>query len=211
MNRKLDIYCADPGSIPKGNFGWAGSFEDETERSSRRIDDLAAAISKSLREGRRVALGFECPLFIPTRDMPDRLLEARRGEGNRAWSAGAAPCAMAAGLAELTWVLRTIRDESGEVPPAFLSWSTFAWASFGLLIWEAFVTGPAKSDSHEGDALIAVQSFRRQLPSPQACINGGTGLSLAGAALLATGWSTDQKLLREPCLVVGAIAPTRGL
>lgn len=205
MNMTLDIYCIDPGSIPGGNFGWAGSDYNGREWPAKNIEGLAESITSSLKGGHKVALGVECPLFLPVRESPEALAVARSGEGGHPWSAGAGPYAMTTGLCQLLWTLGRVQARLDSAPPpAFLSWSHFCWAPAGLLLWEAFVVGAMKSQSHAGDALAAVRSFRRQLPSPRSRIAPEATFSLGGAALLAAGWSSNIALLREPCLVIEA-------
>lgn len=45
------------------------------------MPDLALAVASDLREGKAVAMGFECPLFVPLADLPVDLTRARPGEG----------------------------------------------------------------------------------------------------------------------------------
>src|SRR5258708_25174372 len=101
---ELTIACADIGSIRKGRFGWA--LRDYPEDLAARDDDNDIAvfvreISQRLRDGRPVALGFECPLFVPLPEDPVELTRARKGEGNRAWCARAGAGALATGLTEV--------------------------------------------------------------------------------------------------------------
>ena len=58
---------------------------DGGESSGKDIRRLAAFVARSLAAEEKVALGFECPLWIPpVADEPCRLTRARQGEGNRA-------------------------------------------------------------------------------------------------------------------------------
>jgi hypothetical protein len=90
----LAIYCADIGSVPRGRFGWSRNEPSETtletHRGGTEILDLVNAVGDDLAAGRPVALGFECPLFVPVPVEPLRLGKARPGDGNRSWSAGRA-------------------------------------------------------------------------------------------------------------------------
>ncbi len=78
----------------------------------------------------------------------------------------------------------------------FLDWEAFTQAPLGLFLWEAFVTGHAKGETHTADAEIAVRCFTRHLPDITAAnaIEETSVYSLIGAALLRTGWSTDLAL-----------------
>ena len=204
----MTICCADIGSVAKGNFGWAGlSGEPDREESyGSDIAELAAFVVRGLAAEEKVSLGFECPLWIPVAHEPCSLTRARTGEGSRAWSAAAGSGSLATGLAEVAWILDRIRQQS-EDTEAFLDWSRFQRSQSGLFIWEAFVTGSAKTGSHSLDAMAAVNAFRLALPDPKrknAVKPDPPTRSLIGGALLWAGWSTDIQLLRTPSLVIRA-------
>lgn len=213
----LAVYCADIGSVRNGKFGWAVVC-DTQQRCGRNIEELVDDVVQSLTAGYRVALGFECPLWVPVSDDPAGLTNGRAVDGNRPWSAGAGTSALAAGLTETAWILREMhrRSRHGRVslPAAHLEWHEFVDAHDGIFLWEAFVTGEAKyagadHDQHIADALTACREFAERLPDPAA--DSVTEpphevRSLIGAALLWSGWSEDLSLLRARCLVV---RPTR--
>ncbi|MBW3565424.1 MAG: hypothetical protein KY459_11920 [Acidobacteria bacterium] len=206
---KLTVVCADVGSVKAGNFGWAiRDIESDSVREVEHgsIGAMAGAVAEALDRERKVALGFECPLFIPLRDDPMMLNRARNGEGNRAWCAGAGSGALATGIVQVSWALRAIRQRIGPRVDAFLSWTEFRESETGLFLWEAFVSRDAKADTHEGDAAIAVDAFIRALPHPDAAnaIREVDVVSLVGAAMLRTGWSKDPELLARSCLVIRA-------
>lgn len=78
----------------------------------------------------------------------------------------------------------------------------------GYFVWEAFVTGEAKSKCqdktkrHIDDARRACDEFIERLPDPTSeCVEEPTEpiRSLIGGALL---WSDEPALLRTGCLVV---------
>lgn len=197
------MYCADIGSVARGHFGWARSEEQGEVRSRHggtEIVDLVEAVAADLGGGRAVALGFECPLFVPVTEQPLRLGAARAGEGNRSWSAGAGAGSLVTGLVQVTWVLSELHKR---VPaaPFYLEWPTFEGAGSGLLLWEAFVTDQAKGDSHVDDATIAALAFREQIRA-QSAVSAERPLSLVGVALLWGGWSTDLSLLHSVCVVI---------
>jgi hypothetical protein len=210
----LSIACADVGSEAKGNFGWAvcdlpGALEVVPDSGSIRA--FADAISERLRSGRSVALGFERPLFVPLRDEPSELMRARAGEKNRPWSAGAGCGSLATGLVQAAWVLDRVRRALPTEPHAYFRWSDFQQRAGGLFLWEAFVSGPSKSDSHHGDAGLAVMAFISALPNPTVAnvIAEPTVYSLIGAALLRTGWSLPVSVLSESCLVLPVLHEPR--
>ena len=49
------------------------------------VDDMVV----SLADGIKVALGFECPLWVPVPEEASALTAGRVVDGNKAWSAGA--------------------------------------------------------------------------------------------------------------------------
>ena len=197
------ICCADIGSIKERKFGWA-SDPIARNRNAGRIDELSSFVVEMLGMDRRVALGFECPLWVPIPDEPSKLGSKRSDEGKYPWAAGAGASTLAIGLAEIAWILIEIRRQAPGVA-AFLDWKDFERAHDGLFVWEAFVAGEVKTDSHEGDAQIAVDAFKEALPDPRqrnALVPGRRTLSLIGGALLWSGWLKDLELLSEPCIVI---------
>jgi hypothetical protein len=209
MNQVI-VFCADIGSIKKGNFAWARGVAIDngfTEVYSKKdIHELVAAVAEDINAGSSVAMGFECPLFVPITDDPAMLTSARNGEGNRAWCAGAGAGALATGLTEIVWILKELRKQTSIIVPAFINWSDFYKAGNGLFLWEAFVSGEAKGTDDLADAEKAVRSFIGALPNIQDinAISEPNVHYLIGAALLRTGWSKDLSLLGAPCVVIKA-------
>ena len=211
----LAIYCADIGSIKRDNFGWAVVHGDR-QRGGKEIGELVDDVVGSLAAGIKVALGFECPLWVPVPNNPSGLTDARVVDGNKPWSAGAGASALAAGLTETAWILcdtrRCLKDGGVPPPSRYLDWEEFTRADTGIFLWEAFVTGAAKAtagdtdkDQHVADALTACKAFAARLPGPAAGSPSEPPRavrSLIGAAVLWSGWSQDLDLLRARCLVV---------
>lgn len=109
----MTICCADIGSVKRKEFGWAAvSGPDRKEDSGSCIVEFAEFVARELEAGAKVSLGFECPLWIPVAEEPCELTRARGGEGNRPWSAGAGSGSLATGLAEVSWILDRIRQET---------------------------------------------------------------------------------------------------
>jgi hypothetical protein len=209
--QQLAVYCADVGSIRQGNFGWAReevpAREIERHRGGTEILGLVDAVVKDLAAGVPVALGFECPLFVPVPENALALGAARPGEGMRPWSAGAGTGALTTGLVQAAWVLTELRNRRPN-DGFFLDWTAFETAGAGLFLWEAFVTEKAKAVTHVDDATIAVACFTAALPEPgrASAVTAERPLSLVGAAAVWAGWSDDIELLRTPCLVLKATA-----
>ena len=102
----LAIFCADVGSIKAKKFGWAASIPPSNDLiQGESIEDFADLICDGIKKDYRIAVGFECPLFVPMRENPVFVNSSRKGEGNRSWSAGAGTGALATGLVEVLWVL----------------------------------------------------------------------------------------------------------
>jgi hypothetical protein len=213
QNAMLDrtaIYCADVGSVAARRFGWASIGPDGTHGGTD-MQQLATAVAESLRSGRSVALGFECPLFVPLAHEPDALTTSREGEGNRAWCAGAGAGALTTGLVQVVWILREIRRMTPVGCNATLDWDEFSQGRASLFLWEAFVSAASKRHNHVADAQAAAEAFKTALsePTPTSAITAGPETySLIGAALLRSGWSGDQSLLQRGCLVVRATPNT---
>jgi hypothetical protein len=204
--RSLAIYCADVGSIQEGNFAWARGERRAAIRITHTGEDIAGLAERIVLDfdaGQRVALGFECPLFLPVRDEPDRLTCQRNGEHGRPWSVHAGAQVLVMGLAQTIWLLRTVRRP--RIRP-FLEWEAFTRAGKGLFLWEAFVL--SRGRSHEKVAVSAVKLFARRVASIGAATELRTDMrenmvqSLIGAALLRTRWSHDLSLLEIPCVVI---------
>ena len=203
----LSILCADVGSVVQNNFAWAaGSGKSSTVDTDTSIENFAERIAEDLRSGIRVAVGFECPLFVPVRDKPSTLTRGRNGEGNRPWSAGAGAAALCTGLVEMVWVFRQVRTALGESASCTFDWKRFTAGDARLFLWEAFVSGQQKRQNHEADARAAVDAFRHALPDPSRAnkIDERDVLSLVGVALMRAGWPMDQDSLSRPCLVIRA-------
>lgn len=209
----LAVYAVDVGSIPRKRLGWAradlpaGRVDPDAQETE--IELLVDAVAGDLAAGRPVALGFECPLYVPVPADASLLGKSRKGDANRSWSAAAGSGAMATGIVQAAWTLRALRRE---IPAAraHLRWTDFVSAGQGLFLWEAFVTGPAKAKdlSHHGDAAVAVERFCKLLPDPTRAdeVSADNPFSLIAAAALWSGWLEDAEQLRNSCLVVKARA-----
>lgn len=204
------VWVADVGSVKRNRFGWCRAESKDNHNSGADIDTFSKGIAEDLSTGMSVALGFECPLFVPVTDDPIYLTSARQGEGSRSWSAGAGCGALATGLTETVWIFENIRRlVHVKVRPTF-NWEQFTMGRANLFIWEAFVTGKAKARTDDGeradmgDAMIAARTFwDRHLNIIQAnCVTAQNPYSLVGAALLRSGLIQDIKILSEPCVVI---------
>lgn len=85
----LVVWSVDIGSVSQNHLGWCRAATAQNFQSGTEIIKLADDVARDLSAGRQVALGFECPLFVPISKNPVDLTKARQGEKDRAWSAGA--------------------------------------------------------------------------------------------------------------------------
>lgn len=202
------IWCADIGSISKNRFGWCrGTTQANSSLvTGSSIQDFAEGIAKDLSKGYKIALGFECPLFVPVTDNPQNLTSSRKGEGDRPWSAGAGCGALATGLTETAWILNKIRELTETEINVTLSWEEFMSKSFNLFIWEAFVSKSSKVSTHSGDAEVAVKAFISHYPYiVQAnAVTVENPYNLIGGALLRTKLTSDIGMLSQACVVIKA-------
>lgn len=216
FNSNIVVWVADVGSIAKGNFGWCRTPPQEKRAWDKRNDigAFAEGIAEDLLEGKRIALGFECPLFVPVAEMAQNLTKARKADSSLAWSAGTGATALVVGLVEYIWVFERIKEnlESAQkrVQPTF-DWTEFNFGKANLFIWEAFVSGDkkskSKSDPHVKDAAIAAGTFWSNYPNiveadSERAQNSYSYFSLVGAALLRSGLVKDLSILSEPCIVI---------
>lgn len=165
------------------NCGWATSDGDIGEGS---LQPLISRIAMELDKG-PVALGFEAPLYVPVRkNFPD-LTKARKGEGQRAWSAAAGAQVTAIVLPLLRWTLDQIFSATKTPVSPTTNLTRLTKEPGELLLWEAFVSSSAKGESHSDDAARAVAAFMYKvndgadsdLPTEQT-----TYINLASAVLL---------------------------
>lgn len=202
----MEVVCADVGSVKRGNFGWFARLSDGTEQKGSDIHELAEFVAALLIDRKRVAMGFEAPMYVPLRDDVLTLTSKRRGETNANWIGGPGASVLATGLVQVPWFLSSVRDKLRRPGRATLDWADFQSGAAELFLWEAFVSGASKGGSHIEDAEIAVGAFLRALPNPGSDteFSDPKVLSLLGVFLLRTGWRGDVSVLSERCLVVKA-------
>ncbi|MCZ7645593.1 MAG: hypothetical protein M5U26_09955 [Planctomycetota bacterium] len=212
MSATLDfsVYCADVGRVApqpaKNKFAWTGWRASAAGRevlSGRYPEELAEAVTADLGRGTKVALGFECPLFVPLDADHYSITKGRAGEGRRPWSAGGGASALAAGLAEVTWILLRIKEQmirkNWSAPPVYLEAEEFQTTSRGLLLWEAFLSEQPEEIADAQIAERAVYAFSSAWPNLDAgdpfAAEERPVFSVAGAAILRAGFSDDVGLL----------------
>lgn len=171
-------------------------------------------------QGTPLALGFECPCFVPVREDEEAVLRQRRGEHGKAFSAAAGAFVLVDGLVESAWVLDRLGDRgvTATVDPA-------RWPEpHGVLLWEAFVSGAGKGgpDSRAvssgwlptrvrrdvRDAATAVVAFARKgrprVDHSDIDTDGAAAFNTLAAAALRAGLSSDTAELSCPSYAVKA-------
>lgn len=209
---KLFVLCVDVGGPEK--IGWANS--DGGDGTGADLGYALDRLSGHLSDGGMVALGFEAPIWTPTRTDLARITSRRGGVEttyNRAWSAGAGAGALGAALALMPWCLTRIAKNAGPVV-ATVDLQRFR-ESGGLFLWEAFVSGAMKvvGTSHHDDARLACQAFVTRWPDLISDIPAEPAMNHAVSSALAAGLSINPNELVLPALVIGvtsrtAIVPT---
>jgi len=205
--QKPFILCIDVGGPKK--IGWADA--DGRDGTGDDLGEALNYISEHLRDGGRLALGLEAPIWTPTR-MDLKEITSRRGgietDHNRAWSAAAGACALAAALALMPWCLARIARDAGPVA-ATADFQRFQERG-GLFLWEAFVSGKMKTvgTSHHDDARLACEEFDKRWPNLTSDIQEEPSINHAVSSAMAVGLSIDSKELVLPALVVGIAVRT---
>lgn len=87
-SKQIAIFCVDVGA--QRNFGWT-SLADGPALQGCDIESLLKELVVATHKGFPIAIGFECPLFIPCPSKHGFLGKGRQGEMGRPWGAGAGP------------------------------------------------------------------------------------------------------------------------
>jgi hypothetical protein len=209
---RLQVFCADVGSIARDRFAWARripSTDDEEVHRPESIESLASSVVAVLRRGEPVALGFEAPMFVPVPEATALLGKARPCDApSPSWSSNVGASVLATAMVQVPWILRYIHESVSDLA-VHVRWPPFAEQRGGLLLWEAFVSGAAKGETHEDDARIGVQAFCDQLPNPgdDTAEQTERPFSLLGAAAIWAGFDLAPTETRGACLLVRASPP----
>lgn len=201
------VYAVDVGSITeeKNNFAWARKEAGQDDiHSDTDIKKLIEIMTRDFKEGHKISLGFECPLFIPVQPVTKvtDFAESRQGEGARPWSAGAGPCSLTTGLVEYLWLFQQVyclNEQGVTIKPTFDRNLFSKKGDYNLFLWEAFITGTIP---HTEVAQQAIQAYERGGDTLIDLREGQKPFSLIAAALLWAGFDT-QKMLSQKCVVYG--------
>jgi hypothetical protein len=213
------VYACDIGSTrherskdPK--FAWVRVTPDRSPIAigSHSIESLVNYLGKDLRAGFSIAIGFEAPLFFPVPIRSDKLSKARQGEGDRPFSAQIGLAVAALALHQTAWILVKLKEAPQldcQFTLDYQDWPPPPGRQV-IFCWEAFVSGPAHSDTDLADAATAAMEFclhEGSLASANAIEKVERPFSLIGAAALWSGWVEDVQFLHKPTLVIKPEAP----
>jgi hypothetical protein len=154
------------------------------------LDACIDALARALTEG-PLALGFKASTFVPMRlsHVCPGVCTAGPASSNRVI---------------VPYVLSKLRS----MVPAGIATLDMPISLPGRLLLFAFVTNQQKlhREGNVEEALKAVAAFQRHVndPASESAIahEGFETFSLLGAMLLRTGWTSNQSILRQPCLLV---------
>ncbi|WP_160310613.1 hypothetical protein [Azospirillum thiophilum] len=205
----MHVAVVDIGSPEKKNLGWAIEGPSLSD-SGGDVDRFIERSGEVMRTG-PLALGFEAPMYVPMRDLPEYLTRGRSGEANRPFSAGAGCGALVTGLVVVPYILAGLL-KACPFATASLDWTTLPTRPGEVFLFEAFVSGVGRKGSvttvdHVADARAALHRFQAKAagPAPMTSdLGDSVCLNLLGAALLRTGWPVGVGVLSQPCLVVRA-------
>ena len=216
------IYAVDVGA-PGNGLAWArlAPHLESIPRGSTDFELFLDLIARDLRAGLPVALGFEAPLFLPVAAAIGDLTRARRNEPGP-WSFGPGAYVTTISIPLMALTLRHVRSEIDPPPRVILDAEQWLAPDSNLLLWEAFVWGPAHAREPNAaglrvdiqDAATAVRAFvawesRDSLESHQATsVTATDPISLVGAAVIWAGLDTDSELLHQQTIV---LRPTRAM
>ncbi len=213
--KDIVIACVDIGSPQQGNVGYSiwlnGTQHFPVQNTPCPVNDRAIAfvdcLANLIRQNYRIALGFECPLFVPRRDNFDKLSKQRVGETgiavavkySKSWSASAGVCSLGIGIPIADWILKKLKAKN-ELIIATVDWNAFQLnePKPNLFLWEAFSIPSAENrengeSSHDADARLAVKEFMKLIEDPPRGVEtivppeGEDCISLIGLSILRNG------------------------
>jgi hypothetical protein len=212
------VACLDVGSPKEGNVGWA-ILHGTGGGTGGDLHAFVNALAGHLVAGRTVAVGFECPLYVPKRADPAAMTNCRVGEKGLNWCGGPGASVLATGLAQVNWCLARIAEQAPGIQGT-TRWDDLTDRRAHLYCWEAFITSRAgveialEDDNriplHEQDALCGALAFLRAIAhggAPASDLGDEAAVSLVGLHLLETRLATDTSLLSEPCAVLKVRKP----
>ena len=198
------VAAVDVGSPKKIGLAIRHRGKPEFSGGVDTLDEFVGQIGEALSIG-PVALGFECPCFLPLREDAMSITKQRCGEKGKPWSAGAGATTAALAAPVAGHVLWKIRSAAPNARPTFdFAKRLKEWGRMDLLLFEGFVSGGAKGDSDKEDAQITVAEFEKRAGvwPPESDISENRVINLLASALIAAGWDIDKSMVASPCFVV---------
>lgn len=142
----MKIYAVDIGSelSSKGrkNFAWACSDGRHGTTLSDFSDHLLSDLSSSF----QISIGFECPLYFDAFD--EKVNRQRLIDNGSSWTSSVGATSFATGLSQIYWILNSIVTANANVNIKILTDRNAIDDTVDIYIWEAFVTGAAKSEAN---------------------------------------------------------------
>jgi len=212
---EIVVACLDVGSVKRNSVGWA-VIKGERANVGSSLVEFVDLIVSHLNSGEKVALGFECPLYLPCRTVPEELTSKRINENYLTWSGGPGPGVLATGLVQVRWLLNIISVRASNTR-ATTRWYEFKDDGRNLFVWEAFITskdgerpdlqqyGLSDLPDHQDDALSGAHTFLTRAGGPEPLtsdLGEEPSMSLIGWHLISTGLASDLSLANETCLVI---------
>lgn len=210
------VYACDIGSVkPRTqSFAWSRNVSlADAPSASKNIDELITSIVADAKNGASISLGLEAPLFLPVPVASCKLNSGRNGEKDRSMFAQAGAVVTTIAIQQASWILKRLRERLADRLHFTTDWKS-GWRTRPqkLLLWEAFVSSTAHSDTHERDATTAVQSFLENEHdfAKANAVTCESPLSLISVAALWSGWLQDASRLHGDCLVLRPSKPYSG-
>ncbi len=230
MNKNdIVVIAVDVGSHEEGAKGKEATFAwyESPEKNGQSLVKLKERLKDVLKSDKKVALGFEAPIFIPWwkegeglshRDF-EKFIEAGKTKV-RGWYYQGGSAVLAQLIALLNALLND--DVILEELARGITFNPDAWErEKKILIWEAFISGGKNSskEQHLKDAEAAVKGFLKCYNCKSGffygtvngveciCPSGGDYLNLFALILLSRGFDEARKFLSEPCLVIKMTKP----
>lgn len=186
----------------KENFAW---ISDEGHFGNKLLS-LKNQIVEDIQQGNRISIGFECPLYFDIYD--ERVNRQRDIDEGLSWSAGAGATATVTGMSQILWLLRSISETVENLNIKILESLNDFEKKTDIYIWEAFVSGNAKSkkekNKHIADCKTALAEYQKILANKNHEISNKEHpcFSIIGALILKVLPEADTRILNQRPIVI---------
>lgn len=206
MKDNLVVYCIDIGSERKKNdshFAWVNSEQKE----GKQLQSLATDIIINYKMEKKIAIGFECPLYFELHSKPEEVTKARVVDNNRSWSAGAGAQVLVTGLAQTIWLFNELKKHIEPEVYIMDSWKEFNNKNSGIFIWEAFISNktnnPMNDNPHLADAQKGLDAFLQCDKNDLVEYDFKKKyFSIIGSVLLRADLAKNDSILCKKCIVI---------